>query len=422
MAYTGKNDEQDPRNLFPGAEQQDPGFAERIQRGIQMDFPNATPQNLGNALQAGASMTPAGQTLQAGQALISALFNGRDSRQPYPMTKSGGGAGPQPVGKPVSRNAADVLPLIPQNQPAGRDYLGEVKAKDRLFNAERDTPAQTPAQAAYVPPMRAVRTNPWKEEATGDTNIPVYNMLREDAAAGKYPDSMQNLAKHEQQMVAQIKAMLPGAGPKEVRSVMNTITNTVRRQEQPSTAGPQTMSGAVNAATAEKPVYQKLGAGQSIYQMNPDGNAKLITTAPGGASEREGSKNFNNQVQNSMKMYAPIKKEYNAAWDKITEEIPDGKERELALRDLNTRHFKSLGVPDELASIPVSFQSWLDDQRNPKQVEGATPTQPTIPKTLTREQTRQYAQIHKKLVANRNQFLNRFWGNTLQSGGRGGTQ
>ena len=123
-----------------------------------------------------------------------------------------------------------------------------------------------------------------------------------------------------------------------------------------------------------------------------------------------------------MKMYAPIKKEYNAAWDKITEEIPDGKERELALRDLNTRHFKSLGVPDELASIPVSFQSWLDDQRNPKQVEGATPTQPTIPKTLTREQTRQYAQIHKKLVANRNQFLNRFWGNTLQSGGRGGTQ
>lgn len=401
MAYVGKINEQDPQNLYP-AVNADPSFGERMKYGIQMDFPNASIGGAANALKNAAMVTPEGQLYQTGKQILSSAQNVRDARQPYPMTESGGGAGNPPVGPARAKLAGDVLPAnLPPAPP--RNYLAEVEAQDKKFNAIRDTPRQPDFQTNYVPPTgQPAQANPWVEEQPRDPSMQVNRWLQQDAAAGKYPDSAQNLANHEKQMMQQVRSMLPGASPKEVRSIMNTISQTVKPQAQ--AAGPQSLQGVINAATAEKPSYQKLSAGQSIYQMNPDGTAKHITTAPGGAAEGRADAKFNNQQKTSVNLWAPIKKEYNAQWDKITQDVTDPVEKEKALRALNVQHFRSLGVPDDLAEVPVSFKSFKDDYLL---------TQPGGAK-LTREKTNQLAIQHQQYNKLRNRLLEMKFGNTLK--------
>ena len=404
MAYVGKINEQNPDQMFPKTEvPQEPGFVDRVSRGIQMDFPNASASGSLEALNAGFKMTPAGQTVGA---ITNAVSNMRDSRQPYPMTSSGGGAEPVPQKQTQAKSPADVLPPLPGKQP--RNYLAEVEEKDRMFNAERDTP--TSPHAGYVPPMRAIRTNPWEQKppATADPGLLYGELVKRGQSHG----DMSVANEYEKTLMSQIHAMLPGASPKEVRSVMTTINQAVRNPAsmnptQPGQSAPNlndgSLSGAVTKQQQATPSFQKLGAGQSMYQVLPDGTLKHAVTAPGGAAEKAKGDQFKDQRKDSLHSWDRVKKEYDKNWDHITENVADPVAKEQALRGLNTDHFQSMGVPEDLAQVPVSFKSFLDDHKK------------TLPpgKKLTREEHDTLASQHRRFVNIRNRMVEKRFSSTL---------
>jgi hypothetical protein len=193
-----------------------------------------------------------------------------------------------------------------------------------------------------------------------------------------------------------------------MKTIAQATQSPTSMQPNPGPGGQvNSVQDAVTKSQAGGPSIHKLGAGQSMYQVTPDGTAKLMTTAPGGAAELRQNDKFNNQQKESVALWAPIKKEYNHRWDKITEDVADPAAREKALRELNTQHFRSLGVPEELADVPVSFKSFLSDYMQ---------TQPSGSK-LSREKTDQLAVQHQQYNKLRNRLLEQKFGNTLQFNG-----
>jgi len=397
MAYT-----EDPNNLLPG--QEDPSFMDRMSKGVKMDFPNASVAGAGNSVKDAIMMNPHVRAAQS----FGNMMTARDSRQPYPMPPSDQRPS-NPYQVPTTKNPSDVLPAtIPSPPP--RDYLGEVNAMDKgTFNAMRDTPQPTAAQKAYSPPsppQASTQTNPWESKgpAVADPGLLYGELVKRGQATG----DMTVANEYQKTLVSQIHSMLPGASPKEVRSIMTTINQAVRNpnpmsQAQPGQAAPDGEPGSLKQAISKSqqpaPNYQKLGAGQSMYQMLPDGTPKHLITAPGGAAEQHKGDQFKQQQNSSMGDWGRIKREYDKSWDQITKDITDPAEKEQALRKHNLNHFQALGVPDELAEVPVSFKSYLQDI--------------TKGVKISRQQTEQIAADHRQKVQVRNKILESRFGNTL---------
>ena len=480
MAYTGAIDEQNPDQMFPAAYQAPPPRPDMPMTSVSEAAYNIG-KRMGSALH---SYTPPSPEYMARSMQGIAAQGGRppvpDYLQERPTTAA-----------PVLPQRSVAPSFNPSSHDPGRErnFLAEVENSQRGFNAERDTPQQTAAQAAWTPPSRGDNTpqaaprvyrpgetysfsntgapgstnmnmnmspqealrieanqrenaanNAWISQQAGNAPQPFKQnpdvdpglLYGELARRGKSHGDMTTANEYQKTLLAQVHAMLPGAYPKEIRSVMTTISQATRnptsmnptQPAQPGAGAPGSLSSAVSSV-ANPPNYQKLGAGQSIYQMHPDGTARLVTTAPGGAAEQHKNDQFKELQKNSLKMYEDSTKEYYKNWDQITKDVTDPNLKDKALRDLNKNRFMSMGVPEQIAEVPESFTLFVTDKLKPKEYkpwETRPAKEPPLKTKLTREEVESAKAEHKNLMRIRNILANRFYNNALQFKGPGGTQ
>jgi len=424
MPYTGTINEQNPDQMFPAVYQEPPPAPDIPQTSIPGAIFNA-----GRRL--GASYTPPSPEYMA-RAMSGIAAQGGSPPIPDYLKEQPTTVAPVLPQGPASM-APDFNPSSHEPSP-GRDYLAAVENSQRGFNAERDTPQQTAAQAGYVPEMRAIRTNPWAPQNEHPVADPVGILahLRQRVEQGGDSEDAKHFNEYEKKLLAQVHSMLPGASPKEIRSVMTTVSRATNNPSsmnptqpaQPGQQGPTTLSSAVAQAQQPAANYQKLGAGQSIYQMQPDGTARLVTTAPGGAGEQHKNDQFKELQKHSVKLYEESKKEYDKNWDQITKDVTDPNLKDKALRELNKNRFMSMGIPEKIAEVPESFTLFAMDKLKPKEYkpwETRPATEPPLKTKLTREEVESAKAEHQNLMRIRNILANRFYNNAMQFQGPGGT-
>jgi hypothetical protein len=269
-----------------------------------------------------------------------------------------------------------------------REELGMSQA---VFPGGAPTGQRAPLPPGYGTKFSTVRPDGRPDWEATDPTLMTMQMSRT-------PQERANLAPT---LDAKLSALFPGMSKGSRGSLSNRLYGLVTPGMPQQAGGPG--FEAVASAAAEKPTFKTLSAGQTLYQIGQDGKASPVVTAPGETGAQAAAKG--KETQQAMDMFKTVRKDYAKSWDKITEDVVDPVERTKALRQLNSQYFQSMGIPPELAEIPVSFKPYLEDNM---QKHGVT--------SVSRDQVKALHQQHQALVKRRNAMLKEYWGGKLQFG------